>query len=419
MKNILRNCLNQSACCVSAINQGFTRRWLLLTICVLTNLFATSQGWAQPGPCNNIVLNYSFEDGTGTPDFIANIYPQNPSSAAIQPLSWFRSSEYGTPDWFRNDCVNGNAGVPYNDWTRSNKPAPARTGGGYAGVFSTYFNSPAHIDFREYLRQPLATALVSGRHYYAECWSLAATETTGTIEQLGMNFTINDPYEPASGSPLGGGVIIPTVNTHSGDIRSYRVWTRTAGCFTAQGGESFVAIGNFREDQDMGFQAWSPPYTTRFTGGYQFIDDVVLQPFPEIVSVCVNGQQVLRADCALTNGSQATYTWTPPNAPSTMPSSTVPPFTATVSGLYSLTTTVPGIGGASDHTYTATLQVTVPTLVVTISASPNPFCLGETVRLTATPIADATYQLQDLTNSTSTAFASTNTWPVTPTGVTT
>ena len=268
-----------------------------------------------PPVCANWVSNGSFE--------LTNLVPPVPTTlqnvcnglpTTTDELRRWRSANYGTPDWFRRGGA-GAVGVPNNffnslQWLGGLTPTGPHTGDGYAGVHVCHDATNAAgvpvSEYREYLQHELATPLTA-QHYYVEFRSLLAANSSHATPRLGIATYRDDPYqsdfEHLRAAPSG----MPAALTrHDLNFNSSTVWSRSAGVFRATGGEAHVVIGNFDDNSPGNYLPTGQPTSNTALVGYQYVDDVLVQEFPQPADSCY----FLTVRCPLPASAGALYRWT-------------------------------------------------------------------------------------------------------------
>jgi outer membrane protein OmpA-like peptidoglycan-associated protein len=197
-------------------------------------LFSTQVLSAQ-----NLVPNGSFEKYQKCPDDYVTVQRYN------YVFQWDTPNN-GTPDYF-NACSQ-KCGVPLN-WVGS---APAFDGKGYMGIIGCMYQmDPNQIAYREYIRTKLTKPLEAGKTYYASMQIRLGMSCTVACNGMGMFFTdaplnsvhsINYPIQP------------DIVYKQNDMVLDKNNWTQICGTFQAQGGESYLIIGNFLSNQEMTYQ---------------------------------------------------------------------------------------------------------------------------------------------------------------------
>jgi len=133
------------------------------------------------------------------------------------------------------------------------------------------------MDSRNYIQVKLKDSLRQGKCYYAEYFvSLCSTYKLGSNNQS-MLFTSNPVYVDTSAVPAiymmpanpqitnyGNPVITDTLN-----------WVKVSGVFTAQGGEQYLTLGNFKNNAQTAIQQIQP---TGYNGAVYYLDDVSVIP---------------------------------------------------------------------------------------------------------------------------------------------
>jgi OOP family OmpA-OmpF porin len=175
-------------------------------------------------------------------------------------VPWFNPTA-STPD-FWHSCANAIPnGLGYYQDDHS------ITNGGFVGIaaFSALSSVP---NAREYLEVELTDSLLTGTNYKVSFFA-SLTETSGiAISDLGMNFS----NASINSSTLDNIPIVPQIeNPDTSYLSDFTNWMEVSGVYTAQGGEKFITIGNFRDSA-------SSHAITVVTGGgmysYYLIDDI-------------------------------------------------------------------------------------------------------------------------------------------------
>ncbi len=320
--------------------------------------------------CPNLLDNGDFErafPGVAAPTQISNICDHagtaNGGNTTNELAAWGSANE-GTPDWFREDGA-ANVDVPTNERNRLapilplppgvETDAPVRLNGqGYAGVWATadelIMGDPDRfVPFREYMQQQLATPLTA-RHYYAEFFTRVAFNSDGVIRRLGLTVLPAAPNRQGSGLLLDAANVplVPLVTNQAPNAQLTPNWTRTAGCFRATGGERSLIIGNFDDTENSNFtrpaQAWHAPWYGNLQACFTYVDDVLLQAFPQAIVFVPTFCDRLTVDCPLPASSNANYIWHNLTTNITYPPSTNPVFVlpaGTIGHTFEVTISVP------------------------------------------------------------------------------
>lgn len=207
----------------------------------------------------NLIPNGNFETNTSCP-YVGN---------SFSTLSnWFNpsiNSGWGsTPDYF-NGCSNlqNDVDVPSNFAGYQF----ARSGIGYAGIILW----SSQLTFREYISVQLLSPLTTGYVYHFEMYLNLANSSKYSCSNIGIYFsdtiitsTIN--YDPLPYNPQ-----ISNINSNYPDTLN---WTLISGNYTALGGETYVVIGNFKNDSNT--YPVLIDSNAVFTEAYMFIDDISL-----------------------------------------------------------------------------------------------------------------------------------------------
>ncbi len=222
-----------------------------ILIILNTGFFANGQ---------NLVPNSSFEEHTGCPNNPGNIWRATP---------WI--GVYGSIDYY-NECGNELFDIPVS-WGGGGY---AKTGEAYSGllVFGEITSNN-----REYLGIQLNDTLVNGDRYIVTFFLSMADSNWYSVKNFGAYFSESQP--PANLSYI---LSLEPQITYSDTvfIDDKKGWTKIEGSFIAQGGETFMTIGNFDNDSetdtlfvDSGAVP-NPSFPYYWTNAYYFIDDVSL-----------------------------------------------------------------------------------------------------------------------------------------------
>lgn len=213
----------------------------------------------------NLVPNYSFEDSV--------ICPSTTNSNPL-PNPWQLAKIGSNINYFAHSCSsNSSYGVPLN----SGGFQYAKTGLGYAGneSYIAFFHNG-----RSYLQTLLIDSLKLGYTYYGEFWVSLGNQSRYATNNIGMLLTDTAIKVNSVDYPLGIGLIPanPQVYNYSNPIiKDTLNWVKISGVFVAQGGESFVTIGNFKDDDNTEVEQIHNLVGSSRKAGY-FIDDVKLIP---------------------------------------------------------------------------------------------------------------------------------------------
>jgi hypothetical protein len=198
----------------------------------------------------NLVQNPSFEIYTSCPTAFSELNKASP---------WYGTNN--SSELF-NFCGTSTANAP-NTWYGFQV---ARTGNAYAGQ---YFMNGYGMSTREYIQAPLTHSLNAGDCYlvkfYVNCVNkiinYACNNFAAHLSAYGYTTSL---YAATSYTPqiylVNNPIITDTIN-----------WTEIGGIYTAQGGEKYITIGNFKNDLNTD--------TLRTNNGtisasYYYIDDV-------------------------------------------------------------------------------------------------------------------------------------------------
>jgi len=190
----------------------------------------------------NLVPNPSFEDTIGDcqnqmglSNFFSNI------------KNWYTCYSTSSVDYY-NSCANS---ITYP--TISSVPYSCRTyqmphsGQAFIGlwIYEAYNSADSSLIYSEDVAVKLNAPLKAGVCYYGEFYANLGNITTVFTNQIGMLLSTNI-YTTTTGS-------FTKYHTATGAVGYYSVfyryfnWVKISGKFTAQGGEQYLTIGNFKD----------------------------------------------------------------------------------------------------------------------------------------------------------------------------
>ncbi|MFN8116512.1 MAG: T9SS type A sorting domain-containing protein [Bacteroidia bacterium] len=220
------------------------------------------------GKSQNLISNGSFENlimpinwsSWGGGFFDNSVFPEQ---QIVSDWTVFNSPDYFTADY---PYANQLYWQPTNWFGNS----VTKTGKSYAGI--SLFNKAGST--KEYISQQLTLSLQHDTVYCLSFYTTRADRMPYAIKNLGALFSVNSPtmvnnYISAN----------PQVVNVSGFITDTISWVEIQGCFTAQGGEQYITIGNFNSNANT--DTLRIPSTNPLTGtgtdvAYYYIDSVTL-----------------------------------------------------------------------------------------------------------------------------------------------
>jgi hypothetical protein len=224
--------------------------------------------WVTEVSAQNLISNSDFEFYTGCPDSI-NLMA---GEGGIELAFPWASVINGSVDYF-NAC-SSIACVP---WRGHDYQLPL-SGVGYGALWTF---SPYFPNMREYLQAPLVASLELGKYYNVSLFVNACNISKAFVNNFGVHFSTEALTIPGTQYLLeaemqiynfGNPVISDTLN-----------WTKISGIYLASGGESFITLGNFKNDASTQIQDNSDTLALYGSGSYYFIEDVLVeeitQPF--------------------------------------------------------------------------------------------------------------------------------------------
>lgn len=258
-------------------------------------------------PAQNLCPNPGFEQLNGCPLGPSEIQLASP---------WVAPGD--TADLFSFCHVNGavpgcnDVSAPLNFAGN----AAAHGGSGYAGI---YTKSPT-ANSRTYIQAPLSSAMIPGQIYKTEVWFRRSSNSKYATNRLGIVFST------AALSQTGSQVIsiAPQIEMSS-VVADTGSWTALTRYYAATGGEAHITIGNFRTDAQttaFNFINPAPACATMNGSAYYYIDDILVTPVSEQISVSGDTIICTGQSTALTGITNTQGFWSLQSQPTdTIPSS--------------------------------------------------------------------------------------------------
>jgi gliding motility-associated-like protein len=189
-------------------------------------------------------------------------YIDCPNNASMFYLAeGWKAPSAGTTDFFHACAPQGAVGVPQNGMGYQY----ARSGNGYAGFYAFQMI----VSYREYLQVKLKSPLKASLKYHVEFYVCLSDRIPIKLDNLGAYLSIVPPSSASAvllyPSP------VPQVRNPAGHYLADTLnWMKIEGEFIAKGGEQYLTIGNFDDDEHT-------HYHNEDTGSdqaYYYIDDV-------------------------------------------------------------------------------------------------------------------------------------------------
>ncbi|HLG36394.1 MAG TPA: T9SS type A sorting domain-containing protein [Bacteroidia bacterium] len=206
----------------------------------------------------NLVPNGDFEQYSSCP---------NGPSQLDSALFWFNPGG-GSPDYLNQCSGNPFSDVPNNVWGYQ----AAYGGNGYCGIYLVVIQMMQSQNYREYVEVPLTSPLISNLCYDFEMYINLGNICSYTTDDIGVYFSDTAINGSTNYYPL---PFIPQINNISGNMPDSINWMLVNGSYTASGGESYLIIGNFKNDANTDTVVSNGLGNTY---SYVYIDDVSLTP---------------------------------------------------------------------------------------------------------------------------------------------
>jgi outer membrane protein OmpA-like peptidoglycan-associated protein len=167
--------------------------------------------------------------------------------------NWVSPSEGGAGDYY-HDLSPWWTGAPGNIFGRQ-KPL---TGDAYGGLC-------LRRKFCEYMSTKFSDTLKAGQEYRVEFYVCRAERSIGTVKELGMHFSRGILL----GLPVSGVDFVPSIEfIENKGFRNKRKWVKYSAIYKANGFETSVMIGHFRNKNTKRFKGWS----------HYYFDDISVTP---------------------------------------------------------------------------------------------------------------------------------------------
>jgi len=192
----------------------------------------------------NLVPNPGFEIYSSCPQF-------PPDGSIVNAVPWFQPwTSLNSTDFFHAcDTVDQMVSVPINfggyQWPHS--------GYGYAGILCYFSSNPnPPINSREYLEVELLDTLMAGLVYNVSFYVNLGDTSQYACNNIGVHFSDSIILFNPFTSPL---LLQVPFHVYTQTIISDSVvWNLISGNYTANGGEKFMVVGNFKPDTATSFQ---------------------------------------------------------------------------------------------------------------------------------------------------------------------
>ena len=217
----------------------------------------------KPLMAQNLVRNCELDIRLGCPT----------SQGQLAYCKYWISPGNGTSDYL-NACNSGNYSIPTNQWGHQS----ALSGDAYAHIIVYY---PPQGQYREYMQNKLACALQAGKAYEVSFYVSCADDSRYAIDALGAQLSI-DPLAQADDKIIDIIGDVHISNTSGQPISSKTDWYRVYGTYIAQGGEEYITIGNFLDNNELNtyeFSSWQTNLAS------YYVDDISVLSIEPIIEL--------------------------------------------------------------------------------------------------------------------------------------
>jgi OmpA-OmpF porin, OOP family len=139
---------------------------------------------------------------------------------------------------------------------------------GYAGIICYNFGT----EYREYITGEFSSPLVAGTTYEIEFYVSLNDGYIQAIEEVDAYISTTSPGPFSNTLHI---AVTPQITNQTGALNDTSSWTKISGNFLALGGEQFITIGNFNDDNNTTI---TQPGSVGSFGAYYFVDDVSVIP---------------------------------------------------------------------------------------------------------------------------------------------
>lgn len=238
--------------------------------------------------------------------------------------------------WFvpQNNPVDFNNLCPYIDWWRFIRDKKTGINGSQCGFVETFYSGFADDNIysgRLYLAVKLVRPLIAGKQYYFEMY-LRSVDTFPNKKLVNTIFTNGQDISFTRDLPLFD-FILPRNYLQLKPVAVTPIyadyeWHKFSHCFTADGSERYLIIGNFRNDantETISTGKRNPNFPNGLIANYA-IDDVVLTPMEiPLTDTSLCNRDTLLLDVKKTAPPSLIYRW--------QDGSTAPVYRATKGGV--------------------------------------------------------------------------------------
>jgi hypothetical protein len=208
----------------------------------------------------NLVPNPSFEEYEDCPG----------QTIGIQLATGWSDANTGTADYYNSCYTTGfvNMDVP-NNFIGSQT---ALSGVAYAGIIS-YEKSTTPLHYREYVQTQISSPLIGGTEYFVSFNLAHADSCCFVTDDIGVYLSttmINESnYLNINANPQ-------IANVEGNLLNDNTNWVQIKGSFIATGGEEFIVLGNFKDDNSTDTLSVCTSSNLDFMSAYYYIDDVCI-----------------------------------------------------------------------------------------------------------------------------------------------
>ena len=227
----------------------------------------------------NLVPNESFETYNNCPMNLGGISYSEGYSGFPVVYNWTNPMKFSSPDYF-NGCAIQSLGLSVPSTSLGYQQA--KSGDAYAGIIAWQAVNQGgnfNYDYREYIQNKLSQPLKAGRQYCVKFFvsptiSAAYNFNYVAIDEIGLNFSKNRPVDTQNKSLA---LQYHIKNKTGNFLVDTSKWYPITGTYTAAGGEEWLTIGCFNNNNAAPvIQSLYPsvPNNNILFWSYLFVDEV-------------------------------------------------------------------------------------------------------------------------------------------------
>lgn len=213
---------------------------------------------------NNLVPNPSFETKLACPNNIGQI---------DYAVDWYKPTK--GPSAYFNTCSQM-MGIPFNFLGLQKAFNNGYAYAGLAAYGSLDWDTHDTVIYRNYLQAKLDSPLILGKTYYVTFFVALADSSPTAADGMGAYFSVGQVgFNTGTSADYANLPYIPQVSNPPGNMLNDATgWTRISGSFVASGGEDYITIGNFKNNDSTSVIQRGPSNPFYLNLSYYYVDQV-------------------------------------------------------------------------------------------------------------------------------------------------